>query len=389
MLLEQKLPLPFLDKSLIHVQIRIFSNGTDYMADINADWSNWHRFRIGIKARDLEEFNSELQQAIEEVSDSFKKDGKNSGSFAKLAQKGNFVFKRIFSEGAPREIVKKLLEVGATIQISSEEFFIPWELLYDGPLGPETDLAHFWGMKHIISRALIREARPSDLGSPIIQTACPQVGLIAYNDLEYVKSEEIPTLQELHNQSRIILSPLRSLDEKQHYNELEYLGNFLSNDQLQIVHLACHAFKKNSLSQSYLLISDEFSISMEEFFVREFDIKQRPLVILNACLTGTMSPLYTSNWAALFWERGARGVLATEFHVPDWFAAAFIKQLYGHLLAGEPIGESLLATRRYFCNEQNNSLGLAYALYSSPAVRIVNPNLQKENEHLDVPVILT
>ncbi len=389
MLFEQKLPLPFLDKFPIHVQIRIFSNGTSYIADMNADWSNWQRFHIGIKPHDLQEINLELQQAIEEVSYSFNKDSKSSDSLARLAQKGNFAFKRIFSEGAPREIIKKLLEIGATIQFSSEDFFIPWELLYDGPLGEQTEVTHFWGMKHIISRALIREARLGDIESPVIQSSCPRVGLITYNDLEGTIGEEIPALQELHRQSRILLSSLRPLNATKHYDEMEYLGHFLSDEQLQIVHFACHAFKNKSLSQSYFLISNEFSISIEDFFVREFEIKQKPFVILNACLTGTMSPLYTSNWAALFWERGARGVLATEFHVPDWFAAAFIKQVYIHLLAGEPIGQSLQATRRYFWEEQSNPLGLAYALYSSPAVRIVNPNQQKENEQLGISVILS
>jgi CHAT domain len=387
--LEQKLPLPFIDKFPLHVQIRVFANGNSYMADMNANWSNWQRFHIGIKPNDLEEINFELQQAIENVSLNFKKDSIRTDALARLAQKGNFAFKRIFSEGAPREVVKKLLEVGATIQFSSEDFFIPWELLYDGPLGAQVDPSYFWGMKHIISRALIREARPGDLGSPIIQSACPHVGLITCSDLEYVVAEEVPALQDLHRQSRILLSSLRPLDAAQRDAELEYLGHFLSDEELQIVHLACHAFKEKTLSQSYLRISDKFRVSIEDFLVREFEIKQKPLVILNACLTGTMSPLYTSNWAALFWERGARGVLATEFHVPDWFAAAFIGQLYSHLLVGKPIGESLLAMRHYFWVKQNNPLGLAYALYSSPAIRVVNPNQERETERLDAPAILS
>ncbi len=128
------------------------------------------------------------------------------------------------------------------------------------------------------------------------------------------------------------------------------------------------------VDQSYLLVSDEFPITIEEFRGREFDIKHKPFVILNACLTGTISPLYTSNWAALFWERGARGVLATEFHVPDSFAAVFTEELYEHFLSGEPIGKALLATRHHFWRAQHNPLGLAYALYSSPSIRIVNSN---------------
>ncbi len=372
MVLELTSRLAFIDSFPIQVQIRVFLHDNSYMADINADWSNWHRFRIGIKPHDLEELNSELQQAIEEVSCSFEKDGIRSDALAKLAQTGSFAFKRIFSESAPREIVNKVLKMRATIQFSSEDFFIPWELLYDGPLGAQTDVSHFWGMRHVVSRALIQDARPGDLDSPIIQSACPHVGLIACNDLEYVIGEEIPALQELHRQNRILLFPLRPLNANKRDEELEYLGSFLNDEALQIIHFACHALQTKPISKSYLLVSDEFSISIEDFIVREFEIKHKPLVILNACITGTMSPLYTSNWAALFWEHGARGVLATEFHVPDWFAAAFTKELYDHLLLGKPIGEALLATRHYFWEKEHNPLGLAYALYSSPAIRIAN-----------------
>jgi hypothetical protein len=121
--------LPFIDNFPIRVQIRIYSERTSYMADINADWSNWQRFRIGIRPCDLEELNSELQQAIEEVSRNYKKDGIQNDVLAKLAQTGNFAFKKIFSDGAPREIVNQMLKMSATIQVTSEDFFIPMGII--------------------------------------------------------------------------------------------------------------------------------------------------------------------------------------------------------------------------------------------------------------------
>ncbi|MBV9231008.1 MAG: CHAT domain-containing protein, partial [Chloroflexi bacterium] len=59
---------------------------------------------------------------------------------------------------------------------------------------------------------------------------------------------------------------------------------------------------------------------------------------------------------------------------PDQFAATFSEELYQHLLSGEPVGEALLATRNHFWTRYRNPLGLAYALYSSPSVRIVHAN---------------
>ncbi len=371
MLLKQTSALPLIDNFAVQVQLRIFSNGTDYSAFVSTDLDKWHRFHIGLKPHDVQELNSELQLAIEQVSTAFEVNGAYGEALANLAQKGNYAFKRIFADGIPRETIRNALRTDATIQFSSEDFFIPWELLYDGPLGSQVDVSHFWGMKHIVSRALIQDARPGDLESPIIRSACPHVGLIACSELEHVIGKEIPALEELHRQKRILLLPLRPLDANQRDQELEYLGHFLRTEDLQIVHLACHALEMKPVSQSYLLVSDKFTISIEDFFVREIEIKYKPFIILNACLTGTISPLHTSNWAALFWEHGARGVLATEFHVPDWFAADFSKELYEQLLAGKPIGEAILIVRRHLWEEQRNPLGLAYALYASPSIRII------------------
>jgi len=199
------------------------------------------------------------------------------------------------------------------------------------------------------------------------------VGIIACDDLEHLVEREIPALRKLHRDGYVRLFFLSTLNTDNRDEGLVAFGRFLAK-RLHIVHLACHACEKNPLSQSYLLVNTRFDITMEDFVVREFTIRHHPFVVLNACLTGTINPLYISNWAALFWERGARGVLATEFHVPDAFAAAFSEELYRHFLSNKPIGEALLAARRHFWEEERNPLGLAYALYSSPSIRIVNAN---------------
>jgi hypothetical protein len=367
--LEQTSRLPFTDNFAVHVQLRISSSGSGYLADISADWSNWHRFHIELTTQDVAELNTELQQAVEQVSGNLEMSDSCGDALSQLILKGNFAFKKVFPQGVPREMISKALKTGATIQFSSEDFFIPWELLYDGPLGGKADVSYFWGMRHIVSRALIQDARPGDLESPVIQSLRPHVGLIACNNLEYVVKREIPALRRLHQSKQIRLLLCHPMNADQRDTELEEFGRFLRK-KMQIAHLACHACKEQQFFQSYLLVSNDFPITIEDFGTREFEIKHRPFVILNACLTGTINPLHTANWAAEFWKRGARGVLATEFHVPDSFAAAFTEELYNHFLSGKPIGEALLATRRYFWEKQSNPLGLAYALYSSPSIRI-------------------
>jgi CHAT domain-containing protein len=182
--------------------------------------------------------------------------------------------------------------------------------------------------------------------------------------------KEVPMLQKLVRQGDILLLPLRPLDVNQRHKELEYLLHFFDEEEFQIAHLACHAFDQKPSSQSYLDVANNFHISIEDFRARKLTTKYNPLVILNACLTGITDSLCISGWAAEFWKGGARGVVATEFQVPDWFAAVFIEKLYEHLLSGEPLGESLWATRSYFWEREKNPLGLAYALYAPLAIRI-------------------
>src|SRR5260370_36764688 len=255
MVLQQTLSLPLTDNFKVNVQIRIQHYGRKYQAYIQTDDSDWYSFSIQLTQDDVRELNAELQRAIEQVSGYFELDSYNvqerTEALSRFAQKGNYAFKKIFAKGTPRDIVREALVIGAIIQVTSEDFFIPWDLLYDGPLGSQVETSCFWGMQYIISRTLIREARPGDFLSPIIPSR-PHVGLVAYNELIHVAKEEIPALQRFERQGQISLSSLRSLSSSQHDKELEDFGRFLRED-LQIVHLACHACEQAPLSASYLM----------------------------------------------------------------------------------------------------------------------------------------
>jgi hypothetical protein len=106
---------------------------------------------------------------------------------------------------------------------------------------------------------------------------------------------------------------------------------------------------------------------MQDFDLHDFELKSHPLVILN---TGISSPFFAAEWATSLLKHGARGVLTSECPIPDRFAASFIQKLYEYLLSGETIGEALITTRHYFWESRRVPYGLAYALYSSPSIRI-------------------
>ncbi|HEY0605249.1 MAG TPA: CHAT domain-containing protein, partial [Herpetosiphonaceae bacterium] len=184
-------------------------------------------------------------------------------------------------------------------------------------------------------------------------------------------TKEIPFFDKLEKDGKISLFKLRALNSHNKPVELKEFTSFW-NTPLNVAHFACHAFYKEDMpASSHILLSDEFAITIMDMEVYDIKIAGHPLIIINACKTGNLNPLYTSYFAAVFLKYGARGVVATECSVPDSFAADFAKTLYSYLLAGQPLGLSLLASRRYFMINYSNPSGLLYSMYASPAIRFV------------------
>jgi len=290
-----------------------------------------------------------------------------------LVHVGKFVFETVFPDSATRQAIRNALYDGAVVEIASNDFSLPWEFLYDGtPSDKDAPLNH-WGMKYIISRFIIQNNCQGAFAMRDMEVPRPVVGFIYYNELRSVVEQEHPDLKELHRKKHIKLIVLQALSMTQRNAGLEELRRFLSQE-MHILHFACHAYEQSPIERSFLHITQDFRISMIDFVVCQYVLHHHPFVILNACLTSVIDPRYTSSWATYLWKHGAKGVLATDFHVPDRFAAAFSRKLYQHLLQNEPIGPALLAIRQEFWHESNqrNLLALAYALYSPPSIRLRN-----------------
>lgn len=270
--------------------------------------------------------------------------------------------------------MKSILTLGTriSIQITSEDFFLPWELIY--PLDPQSALSyeHFWGMNYVISRIIVRDFQPGCFVPPDIPVdTIPRLGLLTYADLPGVSTGEVPFFERLHCDNKVQLFKLRSLDPDKKQEEFKEFKAFWSNE-LNLAHFACHAvYKDGAPDLSHLMLSQEFPITLMDMEVYGVVTNNHPLIVMNACETGNLNPLYTSHFAAAFLKYGARGVVATECAVPDTFASSFAEQLYTHLLAGKPLGESLLATRRYFWKKQKDPSGLLYSMYAAPNIRLV------------------
>ena len=105
---------------------------------------------IHLKPNDVKNLNLLLQGAIQKVAGSFGQESAYDTALVELASMGSYAFKRIFSDYSSQEVIRNALNTGKMVQIVSKDFFVPWELLYDGTVSVDTYASYCWGMKHII-----------------------------------------------------------------------------------------------------------------------------------------------------------------------------------------------------------------------------------------------
>jgi hypothetical protein len=287
----------------------------------------------------------------------------------KLASECYNIFKAVFKAPDLREFMKSILNTNQATSIvitSPRSFTLPWGLIYPvslnepGPLSYE----HFWGMRYIVYNHIRTEPAPGKYAPPAIPAdPPPKLGVLTDEQL----GKEISFIRNDLNE-KVCLIKLRPLNPEKRKEEMEEFAAFWQ-ESLDLAHFACHCYDVRP-DEPCLQLSDFFRITPGD--MRSFDVKLNgnPLIVMNACGTGALSPLFTSDFVTLFLESGARGVVATECMVDDEFAADFAKILYKFLFRGKSLGKSLLAARRYFWEEDNNPSGLLYSMYASPSIRI-------------------
>lgn len=361
----------------VGVLLRIRPSSDPYQLEI---WASGQpqlvQYPIGITRDDLAGISKSLQSAMSWAAfDNTGEQEPNSKeateNLATLVEEGHYAFNKIFSDSDARAAIQRLYSRNKriTIQIAAETFFVPWELLYPVGLSEKYSYEHFWGSKHIIQRVIVPDRQTAIPQPRTYRNEKPKFGLLIYDGLPNVVSKELPYFENLAKEGKISLVKLESLGQDDRRGELGKFRRFWSDD-FDVAHFACHAYYVDPSKDSYMLLNNEFAITIQDLANYGIGNANSPLVVMNACETGNLNPLYTSYFARVFIELGVLGVVATECPVPDAFAADFAQQLYSHLLGGRPLGESLLASRQFFLREYSNPTGLFYSMYAAPNIRI-------------------
>ncbi|GIL15505.1 MAG: hypothetical protein BroJett039_06780 [Chloroflexota bacterium] len=154
--IEKTAVLPLGDDFPVAVQITIHAHDIGYLGTLQVGLDRPYRLPIPLKERDVEDLNGEIQRALEQTATAFESSANTMAqqeALAELAKIGRFAYLSIFPSENIRIALARALQIGTTIQVTSDAFFIPWELLYLGESGASVNLNDFWGMRYVVSRA--------------------------------------------------------------------------------------------------------------------------------------------------------------------------------------------------------------------------------------------
>jgi hypothetical protein len=265
-----------------------------------------------------------------------------------------------------------------TLQILARDFPVPWAMLYLAPAWTDDDIdfERFIGMKLVVEQIPLRNDKfgrdtriPADPGGL-------SVSLNLNTDIDTQMKADIVAAQESYWNQAITACPAIRLHRRTQAAELvDALNNADTDDQ--ILYFFCHAesigLKGGGPGSSSLTLSGNGSLDLASLTVRapaKQKLRGAPLVFINACESGKLSPLFYNGFVPYFMSKGARGVIGTECKVPGRFAEAWARNFFDDFLAGKPLGETVRLLRRNFYLSHGNPLGLLYGLHCSADTQI-------------------
>jgi len=302
---------------------------------------------------------------------------------APLAVAGAKLFHSLFRSGAdPRmdRLAAKLRELSRTreliITITSNDFFIPWGLLYTHP-DESDDLAvdgsnfrweGFWGYRHIIEHNPEYSTLPWDL-----KPSADGRLVTSFNIDDRIDAQlNVACIQP----QRTFFQSLLGWGIIERTKKSEFIGAIASDDFAdQIVYFCCHGVGSGdpgrvSAALAQLTLSDDDPITATDidYHMSGHEFHSHPIVFINACQNGQMTTLFYQTVAKMLLKKGASGLIGAQIDMPAVFAAEFAQRFFSGFFSRRGknrilIGPLLRSTTRELLQEHKNPLGLAYSLY--------------------------
>ena len=315
-----------------------------------------------------------------------------STAMPSLAVAGEELYRRIFERECD-ENLKKLSDAlrsllrscQRNIAITSNEFFLPWGMLYTHPIAGESLEAYgknwrkegFWGYQHTIWH------NPENIDVKF--KIRPNGRLLSINfDDRLATALQLPIIDE-HVQEIVALGGgEESTPARRRKAELRDAFAKDRDSLERILYFYCHGHGSmdnsgSSSSQPCLILSDG-----EQVCARDLNdwadgkLPTSPLVFINACQGGQMTTMFYQTFASALLNLGAVGLIGAQIDIPAVFAVEYGKRILSEFLrrpdtdrpkspssrGSRPrLGCIMSGVNRRLFDQHRNPLGLVYSLY--------------------------
>lgn len=322
-----------------------------------------------------EDFRAGLLSKIEKLQHGLDIDG-SPLTFSEIQKKIDAIGRNLYEDLFPpplRRLYREVRDRIRTIQITSQEPFIPWELIKpydDEDESPERLIDDdFLGCRYQVTRWLAGRAPAAAVR--VSRIVCVEAGKVpGAPPLPHAAAERdrIAALARAHSLEDASPSPAT----------FEAIESLLTEGRMGIFHAVAHGdFSARSPDESSLLLEDGRSLRPGDL---QGPIKTgirncQPLVFLNACRVGQQSWALAGlgGWARRWVERcGCGAFVAPLWSVDDRLACQFAQVFYDTLERGESFGAAAQAARRSIRETAPwEPTWLAYSVYGHPNGRLV------------------
>ena len=308
----------------------------------------WKQIDSDLKIPDTPEMKAELRECTQALM--------RIGSKLYLALAGDPAFKTAFDK------IEKL-EPGSKITIITEGVAFPWELFYplyyDNGSGANYQPDQFWGKRFQIEQLLFTPTETDKLPRDRTQPGTLKIsmGLNEGIDKEWKERPILPVKFQKDYCDRTLST------RGEHMETQDSIAKILKEPYLtSFIYFFCHGDETHLEFEESKPPLEVHSLSPDQIY------PGWPLVFLNACSSGNISPLSFSSFRTRFRQKKAAGLVAPTFPIPTLFAAVLGKVVLDEYAARRPIGQILFDLRGRLL-EQDNALGLLYSLQCPLDVR--------------------
>ncbi len=318
---------------------------------------------------------------------------------------GAYLYKRLFLEGERNlyrvfralHKYKPKVKRPLRIRIRAADVYAPWQMLYSARRDAPAAAGGFWGFRYEMgtlqkvnasqapARSFLPRPRPADvlLGTWRGADEVAERGRYLHRHLEERIGGTVPAV---HSRADFLTAIRRGSET---LKLIVFYGHASSGTAVQIPEApsggalgGLPTLATDWTGERLMFAKDDHLVPLQidelipdDTFDDERNpvyLKQHPIVLLNACETGTggSEPMNNNGFIARLTIAGAGAVFVTEAPVWRSFAYLFGIDLLDEIAAGRTMQAALYAARIKHLRLQNNPLGLLYSLYGNPVLRV-------------------